>query len=238
MLARVLISYWDCGPVAVGLVFRHLSVLVMVLTCWASADCCAVEAEKLVPSEVAKERVKESQKNNSDARAEKVNRQEATTAEEAAALALVERHLGELTPILKSLRSSNQRAYEKAIADLARSAKRLQTAKHRDSRFYELELSSLKAKTEIDLMTAKLKVRDRSGDRERLRNAISRYHDLSNRRLEFEISQQEQRLKNLNKQLQSAKDRLADNQQKLNDQIDKSYRRSLRKAGRDETQNP
>ena len=154
---------------------------------------------------------------------------------ESIALKLVKDHLPQLRPILRNLRQGHPQAYQKALADLNKSAQRLESAKRRGTVLFKIELAVLQAKTEVDLLTAKLKVRDDSSDRKQLRKAIADLNHAELQQAEYNVQAAQNRLSQIEKQLQAAQRRLEEKQTQPDQQIEKSFRKSLRKAGRDET---
>ena len=155
---------------------------------------------------------------------------------ESEALELVDSHLPNLSPMLESLRTSHPKSYRKAINDLSRSAKRLAAAKKRDVSLYEIEVHFLKARSEVNLLTAKLKVRDNKNDRLALRKAVNEMSQTQVDRARYEVTLQERRLETAKKQLEAAKSRLKDKQNNFENQTESAFRRSLKTAGRDEKQ--
>ena len=151
---------------------------------------------------------------------------------EATATQLVSAHLPELKPVLKHLRSEEPRQYDVAIRDLARSARRLETAKKRGEELYEIEVELLQAQSNAKLLTAKLKVRDSESDRKRLREAAKRLHHAELARTQYEVKSLQERLKKTQQQLTAASGRLTAKQDNQDDQLEKSYLNFLRKAGR------
>ncbi len=151
---------------------------------------------------------------------------------ESAAHQLVQNHLTELQEYLKRLRSNDPRQYEKAIAALGRSAKKLEASKARDERLFEIELETLKSQNAVDLLTAKLKVRDNDADRKKLRKAVERLKRSQIARARYDVDSLQARLERTAKQLESARDRLKTKQQELDEQPEKAYVSFLRKAGR------
>ncbi|MGI9472386.1 MAG: hypothetical protein ACR2NZ_12675 [Rubripirellula sp.] len=151
---------------------------------------------------------------------------------EARAKDLVSSHLPALKVVLERLQSDQPREYDRAIRDLARSARKLETAKGRDENLYEAELELLQAQTEATLLTAKLKVRDNASDRKRLREAAARLQQAQVSRAEYEVLTYQQRLEKAEKLLKSAEQRLAQRKENAKESIEKSYSLMLRKAGR------
>jgi hypothetical protein len=149
---------------------------------------------------------------------------------ELAATELVEIHLPELKTVLKHLRTQQPREYAVAIRDLAKSARRLEVAKNRDERLYDIEVELLQAQSDAKLLTAKLKVRDNEPDRRQLREATRRLQQAEIARVEYEIHTLQERLKKTQQLLDAAQSRLTTRQNE--DQLEKSYLNFLRKAGR------
>lgn len=146
---------------------------------------------------------------------------------------LVSSHLPSLKSVLARLRDDQPREYDRAVRDLARSARKLDSAKSRDERLYELELELLQAQTEATLLTAKLKVRDNAADRRRLKNAAVRLQQAQISRSEYDIAMYKQRLERTQQLLKAAEEKLAQKQQNRDEAVEKSYSTMLRKAGRE-----
>ena len=150
-----------------------------------------------------------------------------------AATHLVETHLPELKSVLAHLRSQQPREYGLAIRDLAKSARRLEAAKNRDQRLYDIEVELLQAQSDAKLLTAKLKVRDNEPDRKQLREAVQRLQQAEIARAKYEIRTLRERLRKTQQLLDAAESRLTTKQDQ--DQLEKSYLNFLRKAGRQPT---
>ena len=67
---------------------------------------------------------------------------------------LVETHLPELNIVLDRLRTGEPRQYQRAISDLARSAKKLEAFRKRDEQLFEIEVELLKTQHAVSLLTA------------------------------------------------------------------------------------
>ncbi|MDG2220817.1 MAG: hypothetical protein P8L85_05520 [Rubripirellula sp.] len=152
---------------------------------------------------------------------------------EAKANQLVAIHLPELKNILRRLRESEPQEYAKAIHDLARSARKLEIAKNRTNGGFEVELQLLKSQTEVNLLTARLRVRDSSRDRKQLRSALTRFQTAQFERTKYEVQTLRDRLERTQKLLASAEQRLESKQQLSTEQFEKNYLRLIRKAGRE-----
>jgi hypothetical protein len=154
---------------------------------------------------------------------------------EAKALQLVQQHLPELNGVLKRLRADQSREYDRAIRDLAKSARKLETAKHRDERLYEIELELLKAQTEVNLLTAKLKVRDSRDHRKQLRVSAARLQQAQIARADYDVDLLRGRLERAKQQFEAASKRLEEKRTHPDQQLEKTYLGLLRRAGREPT---
>ncbi len=151
---------------------------------------------------------------------------------EAAALLLVRDELPQLSRVLDRLRSDSPSHYEKAIRDISRSAKRLESMRLRDEKLYSLELDLLKSRTSISLLVARLKVRDNESDRDSLRRTIGQLHSAELSRAKYEVESIEKRLQRTEEQLSDAQTRLSKRSSDLDRRLDSVYTDYLRKAGR------
>ncbi len=152
---------------------------------------------------------------------------------ESRALDLVDTHLPELKDMLGRLRSSDPREYNRAIRDLWKSARKLDAAKKRDERLFDVEVEVLKSKNQVNLLTAKLKVRDSQSDRDSLRVAAQRWQHAQVARAQYDVEAFEIRLERAKKTLEASRQRLQAMQSKIDEQVEKTYTSLLRKAGRD-----
>jgi hypothetical protein len=122
---------------------------------------------------------------------------------EAAALAFVrENHpeLGELLQVLKPMRPAE---YERAVRELATVSRNLAALKARNPQSYELGLNAWKARSRVELLTAKLaSASGPSPDLEsQLRRAVENQLDSEIRQQKFERDQVEARLKKIDENL-------------------------------------
>lgn len=150
---------------------------------------------------------------------------------------LVQAHLPELTKVLSQLRAVQPQEYDRVIKDLAKSARKLETAQNRDQQLFEIEVELLQAEHHASLLTARLKVRDSESDRKRLRDAAKRLQQAQIARAEYDVNAFRQRLARSQQQLESAVARLEARKNEAEDQLEKSYLSMLRKAGRDTKRN-
>lgn len=149
------------------------------------------------------------------------------------ALELVRVHLPELDVVLERLRADQSREYDRAIRDLAKSARKLELAKNRDEQLYDLEVELLKAQNQVNLLTAKLKVRDSQSDRDRLRSSAARLQQAQIACAQYDLEQFRERYERAKQQLDAAQERVEAKQSNADEQLEKSYLGMLRKAGRE-----
>ncbi|MGE3821932.1 MAG: hypothetical protein AB7I30_21170 [Isosphaeraceae bacterium] len=123
---------------------------------------------------------------------------------ESAALAFVREHHPELVSPLAMLKSMRPDAYDKAIRELGQVSRSLGNLKARDPRRYELGLELWKARSRVDLLTARLAAADprSAADLESpLREAVEAQLAVEIRQQRFERDQVEARLRRLTENL-------------------------------------
>ena len=148
------------------------------------------------------------------------------------AMQLVNAHLPELKKLLENLRKDNPRQFDAAIRDLAKSAKRLQSVKNRDEELFEIEVELLQTKSNVKLLTAKLKVRDSQSDRDLLRQAAKRLHDAELAKAKYHVRYTKQRFEKAKQQLDVANKRLESIEGQSESRLEKTYLNFLKDAGR------
>lgn len=158
---------------------------------------------------------------------------ESPQSSEAEAQALVRGHLPELVKLLDTLRRESPEQYRRAVADLARHARRLENARRRDGRLFEIELEILKRQTRVDLLVARLQLRDDAQTHAQLRRSLAGLQQARLARLAYDRDQAEQRLARAEQQLQVAEDRLQSARETAPVWVRQTYMHLLRKAGRD-----
>ena len=146
-------------------------------------------------------------------------------------LQLVRSHLPKIEQMLVRLRDSNPAEYQRAIRDLAKSARKLELAKKRDQAMFEIEVEILKARSDVNLLTAKLKLRDGDSDRKSLRRAATQLQQAEMARDEYEIKILEERLATTEHQIDILRERIAAKKRNAESQVEKNYIGYLRKAG-------
>jgi hypothetical protein len=148
------------------------------------------------------------------------------------ALELVSNHLPDLGKLLQRLKSDNQRQYDLAIRDLAKSAKRLEYAKSRDEDLYEIEVEILKSQSSVKILAAKLKVRDSDSGRKQLRQSVRRQLNAEIAKADYTVRLLKERADKAQEQLSAAKKRMDSLKQESDVQLEKKYSVLLRNAGR------
>lgn len=171
--------------------------------------------------------------NNSSEKKRDQNQPAVDAETERVARELVEAHLPSLKEILRRLHDNEPAEYAKAVRELARSARRLEIAQGRSERAFEIELELLQAQTEVNLLTARLRVRDNPRDRKQLRSAVARLQAAQIARANDDVQVLRERLARTEKQLELAQQRLQARQKNAAEQLEKTYSSLLRKAGRD-----
>src|SRR5262249_11713749 len=116
---------------------------------------------------------------------------------EAAALAFVRENHPELAGLLQQLKPMKPAEYERAVRELAQVSRSLAAPKARTPRAYEPGLKVWKARSRVELLTAKLA--SASGPspelESQLRRAVEDQLDIEIRQQRFERDQVEERLK-------------------------------------------
>ncbi|MHC5537376.1 hypothetical protein ACYOEI_03970 [Singulisphaera rosea] len=121
---------------------------------------------------------------------------------ETAALEFVREHHPELATLLEQLKPMKPEEYRKAIADLSQVSTSLAILKQRDPRRYEIGLEIWKAKSEVELLTAKWASTPSLELEDLLRKTLRRQVELEIRQQEFEQEQLRTRLNKVEDTLQ------------------------------------
>lgn len=149
-------------------------------------------------------------------------------------LQMVRHHLPELETLLDQLRAREPRQYEVAIRNLGRSARRLENARRRGEEAFEIEVSVVQAQSGVNLLIAKLKVRDSKKDRQALRQATKRLTVAELARSRHELSLMQSRLQRLQEQVATTKERIGQRELQLEETIQNNYQTYLKKSGQKE----
>jgi hypothetical protein len=146
---------------------------------------------------------------------------------ETAALEFVRENHPELAELLRQLKPMNPVEYERAVRELAQVSRNLAAIKARNPRGYELGLNVWKARSRVELLTAKLA--SASGPspelESQLRRAVEDQLDIEIRQQKFERDQVEERLKKLEENI----DRLESRRDSI---IESRYRAFVNKGQR------
>ncbi len=159
-----------------------------------------------------------------------------------AAETLMSQHLPEVRDLVEVLRKRAPKEYEKAIRDLARSNKRLESLKKRDQILFNFEVELLRAQVQIDIATAHLLKQDKDSLRKELKRAIDERSRLRIAKLERQKEllvvrqgQTDKEIDQLTHQLEKQKSQLKDQTQKEFDQILRRTEQSRQRSNRGET---
>ncbi len=164
----------------------------------------------------------------------KISQRKFDQEQERGVLQMVHDHLPEIKVLLDQLREKEPRQYDAAIMNLAKSSRRLQAARKRGEAAFELEVQVVQAQSAINLLVAKLKVRDNQADRAALRDATQRLELAEFSRAKHDVAQMRSRLDKLQDQLQVAEKRLGEKQSQRDENIERAFQIYLRKSGRKE----
>ena len=159
-----------------NLVFRFLAVLVIAVTFDNAQQPDSTAAESAVMNQ-------------------STNNAEASTVEsaeepvvESPGLMLASQHLQELLPLLDHLRVKSPQRYEKAIRELDRSAKKLESIKRRDAKLFDISLREWQTRGHIDLLKAKLQVKHSDQDQQAMLQSLQSLHDAELERTHRELA--------------------------------------------------
>ncbi len=155
---------------------------------------------------------------------------------ENAAIELVRVYLPELNPVIGALRSHSSAEYNKAITDLARTARRLASLQDRDVEGFELEVAWVQWQTRADLAFAKLQVRDDPETRKRLKDAIRKREELRLQRILHDRRRLEERRQRIDSQLKRIEEQIA--QSDVDAAVEKTYAVLIRKLPRTKDASP
>lgn len=99
---------------------------------------------------------------------------------------LAEQHLPELLPVLVYLRDHAPERYQRAIRELDRAVKRLESQRRRGPAFYDVALRQWQVRGQIDLIKARLKVRPTTEDRQLLLTRMQGLREIELERLRLD----------------------------------------------------
>lgn len=121
-----------------------------------------------------------------------------TPEREAAALSFVKRHHAELADLLNRLKQRNSEAYRQAVVELFQTSENLAHLQTKDSKRHEISLDTWKAKSRIEVLSARLAGSESSQDlTNSLKQALEAQADAEIRRQKLELEQVQARAKKL-----------------------------------------
>jgi hypothetical protein len=124
-----------------------------------------------------------------------------TAEQEKEVVRFLRQHHAELADLLKHLQSSSPSGYHNAIRDLWKARERLMQIRERDRARYELELDAWVVESKIQLLVARLAMKDDDTFREELRSLLGQRIDLKLRLLLGERERVVERLRKLDEQV-------------------------------------
>ena len=133
---------------------------------------------------------------------------------------LAKKHLNELLPVLKHLKNHSPQQYEKAMRDLDRSAKRLDSIKNRDSKLFDISVREWRTRGHVDLLKAKVRIKKSDADQKEILQQLQLLRDIELERLERELAIVDERLVANEERIRLTKlmvDRGVELRKKLND---------------------
>jgi hypothetical protein len=143
---------------------------------------------------------------------------------EAASLAFAEEHHPQLASLLSVLEERDPLEYGNAVAEISRTAERLERVHMRDRERYELELTIWKVDSRIRLLAARMARDDRISLEQQLKSLLSERSDLRLKQLRLEKQRLEVRIGRVDQQIRQ----LQAGQEALIDRETERLRRSVR----------
>lgn len=141
--------------------------------------------------------------------------------EDSPGFALAKEHLNELLPVLKHLKNHSPQQFEKAMRDLDRSAKRLDSIKNRDSKLFDISLREWKTRGHVDLLKAKVRIKKSDAAQDEILQQLQLLHNIELERIERELAIVDERLAANEERVRQTKqmiERGSELRKKLNDQ--------------------
>jgi hypothetical protein len=164
----------------------------------------------------------------SGAKVEVLNEVKDAQPDELLAIAFIKSHHPELAMLLEVLKTTDLTKYNSAIKDVAKVIKRLEGARKRDEKLYELEVAGWKIQSKIDLLLAKGMAKDKSFNESDLKQLVENRIDNQIQRSNREIELIDQRKASL----VDTVNKLSSNRQS---QVDKQHANMLKRLKGDKT---
>ncbi len=150
--------------------------------------------------------------------------------DEAAALAFAKEHHPELARLLAPMKARHPKEYHKALRELTRASDRLARIQPRSPERYAIELDLWKAESRLRLASAKSAMTDDDERREQIEKLVTDRNSLKLRLLEFEKAEAEQRIAQLNRQIDALKGQEAESVRKEVDRLVNSAKSSAKRV--------
>jgi len=141
-----------------------------------------------------------------------------TPEREAAVLKFVQQNHPELSTLLESLKTKNEKEYQRAIRDLFRVTERLAQFHGRDNERYDVELRLWQAQSRLDLLAARLKMSDSDELRAQVRQSLEEVFSMRQALLRLERLRAADRVQKLDEQiatLDKSRDEFLDRQMQM-----------------------
>lgn len=177
---------------------------------------CSVNSPKLVLSQ------------ESEAKVKVLAEAKDALSDEQLATTFIKSHHPELGTLLEVLKTTDRPKYDSAIKDVSKVIKRLEGARKRDEKLYELEIAGWKIQSKIDLLLAKGMAKDKSFKESDLKQLVENRIDNQIQRTNREIELIDQRKASLAETL----NKLNNNRQT---QIEKQLANILKRLKGDKT---
>lgn len=126
---------------------------------------------------------------------------EVTAEQEKEVMQFVRLHHAELADLVEHLQTSSPADYHKAVRDLWKARERLMQIERRDRKRYELELDNWVVQSKIQLLVARMTMKNDDALREELRSLLGQRVDLRLRLLLGEREKQLERLRKIDDQV-------------------------------------
>lgn len=130
---------------------------------------------------------------------------EVSAEQEREVVGFLRQHHADLADLLEHLQSSSPPAYHNAIRDLWKTRERLMQIKKLDDTRFALELDAWRLQSNIQLLVARLAIKDDVTQRDQLRSLLSQQVDLKIKLLIDERERHAERLRRLDEQIEQHK---------------------------------
>jgi hypothetical protein len=150
--------------------------------------------------------------------------------DEAAALGFAKQHHPELAKLLGPMKSARPKEYQKAVREISRVAERLARLETRSPERYAIELDLWKTESRLRLVAARTAMVDDDERREQIEKLLTDRNSLRIRLYEFERTEAEARISQLNSQIETLKAQEQDAVRKEVDRLVNNAKSSARRV--------